>query len=112
MSVYGKANQSELLAFSLLSSGEDNLHFPLIVRVQLCKSCRDGIVPATNRKQLLMISGRVRLPSLPASKETVCLITTRIDRVNATRTNRFTDLVPPPVGPPSKCDFMQVSLHP
>ena len=71
-----------------------------------------GIVPATNRKQLLMISGRVRLPSLPPSKETVCLITTRIDRVNATRTNRFTDLMPPPVGPPSECDFMQVSLHP
>lgn len=36
-----------------------------------------GIVPATNRKQLLMISGRVRLPSLPASKETVCLIITQ-----------------------------------
>ena len=36
MSVAGKANQSELLAFSLLSSGEDNLHFTLVPRVQLC----------------------------------------------------------------------------
>ena len=61
-----QANQSELLAFSLLSSGKDNLHFPLVARVQLSKSCLDGIVPATNRKQMLMISGRVRLPSLPA----------------------------------------------
>ena len=41
MLVYGKRINLELLAFSLLSGGEDNLHFPLIARVQLCKSCLD-----------------------------------------------------------------------
>lgn len=72
-----QANQSELFTFPLLSGGEDNPHFPLIAIVQFCKLCRDGMVPATNRRQLLMISGRLRLASLPAFKETVCLITTQ-----------------------------------
>lgn len=114
MSVY----QYELPSFPLLSKWQkityDSLESPGLYRRQahrLCKSCLDGIVAATNRKQPLMISDRARLPSLPPCKETVCLITTRIEGVKTSWTNHCSVKVPPPVGPASECDPMQVYLH-
>lgn len=89
MSVYGKRINSSFPLFPCFPSGKDNLRFLRVAGAvrgtasHLCNSCLDGIVSVADRKQPLMISDRARLPSFPPSKETVCLITPRIERVKA-----------------------------